>query len=450
MPSLIEQAVALHREGQLGEAVPVYRRILELEPDRDDARHNLGMALLGLGFLQEGEAHVREAWMRNPGNPEMQTTPAAVLDVLMPQGYREQARFWLRAAMAQDPTNQNLRDAWQSTQPPAHVAPEIYDPIAGETLLRYAPRECGRYLYAIDIVGTCNLKCPSCPVGNSDGGQRPKGTMALQVFEQIIEKILQESPSERPEVWLFNWGEPSLHPELPTMVSLLRQHRIRNMISTNLNYEKGVERLAEASADVIKISLSGFHPDTYSPSHAGGDIEHVKQNMLNLRQALDRADSQTDVWVGHHIYRHNFHEQEEVSEFCEQLGFSWRPIQAFWQPIEELVRLKETRNITDPLYNDLLIDPVANADQVLTNRKKSYDCELRFNQTAINVDGTVALCCSIYNNENMLGLNFLDHSHAAIEKAKYNHGFCQTCRSNGFDYSISELPVTLMPESESP
>jgi pyruvate-formate lyase-activating enzyme len=447
MQDLVDKATELHRQGQMEQSIDLYRQILASEPGRPDITHNLGMALLGQGELQEGEALVKQFWTQDPGNTNTRGTPEIVASILLQHGYREQARYWLRIAISLAPHNKQLREAWQQCQPPDYLSPEIFDPVCEETLLRYAPRESNGYLYAIDIVGTCNLKCPSCPVGNSGNIERPKGTMPLDTYRDIINKILQESPSSKPEVWLFNWGEPLLHPHLVEMVELLKENNLPNLLSTNLNYAKGVERLARAAPDRIKISLSGFHPETYSQSHSGGDIETVKAHMHQLRNKLDEYGAMSEVWVGHHIYRHNFHEQDEVREFCEELGFSWQPVQAFWQPIEKLISMQQNSNLADPLLSSLMMNPVENAAQVKVNRKKNYDCELRFNQTVINVDASVSLCCSVYNPENMLDINFLEHSYEDIVKSKYQHGFCKQCRASGFDYSISNLPVSLQRRS---
>ena len=56
-------------------------------------------------------------------------------------------------------------------------------------------------IYNIDIAGTCNLRCPSCPVGNHDqqgyGLKRKSGFMDIQMFEDILTKIgLEDSEPE--------------------------------------------------------------------------------------------------------------------------------------------------------------------------------------------------------------------------------------------------------------
>ncbi len=73
------------------------------------------------------------------------------------------------------------------------------------------------------------------------------------------------------------------------------------------------------------------------------------------------------------------------------------------------------------------------------HRSGRFDCELRFNQTVINHDGSVALCCTVYDQENMLGIKFLEHDHAEIERRKYAHPYCATCFKAGMQYTRAEL-----------
>jgi hypothetical protein len=61
--------------------------------------------------------------------------------------------------------------------------------------------------YSIDIVGNCNLRCPSCPVGNIDlKDTRPKGFILKELFYEIADKISRENRDLNPWVSLYDWG----------------------------------------------------------------------------------------------------------------------------------------------------------------------------------------------------------------------------------------------------
>src|SRR5438552_18815478 len=96
--------------------------------------------------------------------------------------------------------------------------------------------------YLIDIVGTCNLKCPSCPVGNFSNSdfaeaKRATGFMEFELFEKIVAKAQQDCTvrGEPILVHLYNWGEALIHPRIVDFVSLLSQERMPFHISTNMN-----------------------------------------------------------------------------------------------------------------------------------------------------------------------------------------------------------------------
>ena len=49
----VAQALALHQQGRLAEAVPLYREVLTREPHNSDALHLLGLAVAALGDLEQ-------------------------------------------------------------------------------------------------------------------------------------------------------------------------------------------------------------------------------------------------------------------------------------------------------------------------------------------------------------------------------------------------------------
>ncbi|MBL4670848.1 MAG: radical SAM protein, partial [Arenicella sp.] len=337
----------------------LYRSLHQQQPERLDIKHNLGAVLLGLQQLREGARLLGDAINADPRNEGMLGSRKLLAMELYKNNFWEESIPWLIEAIQNDPDDAEVTSVLNRISPRTYLEPEKYDPLAAQTLKRYSPREADSYIYTIDIVGNCNLRCPSCPVGNSPDTGRFKKMMSLEVFTQVLQKIKAETPSEDPQIWLYNWGEPLLHPRLPDMVRAIRQAGFRSYLSSNLNIEKGLKELIKAKPDELKNSLSGFDVQSYESTHTKGDIHLVKSNFYRLRKYIDQYKSPTRVWVGHHIYKNNFHQVDQVRALCEELGFEHHPTQAFYQPLEKLMLIAEGDKdvLSEPILDNLLVRP---------------------------------------------------------------------------------------------
>ena len=293
----------------------------------------------------------------------------------------------------------------------------------------------------IEVVGTCNLRCPSCPVANMPDEPRTKGFMPVELFERIVAKIKREAPVANPDVWLFNWGEPLLHPELPRIIRTLKANGLGAHVSSNLNIHRGLREAIRAEPDSLKISLSGASPEVYRRGHARGDLHLVKSNLYLLRHLLDRTRAKTRVWVGYHLYRHNLHEREAMRALCAELGFEFHESPAMFHPVEKMIDLIDGKRSPEDaaIIGSLLRDPLEHHRDVRARRSGRYDCELRFNMTTINHDGTVAACCATYSAQAMLGVSFLDVPHHELEAMRYRHAICRQCTAYDLQYTVAEL-----------
>ena len=318
------------------------------------------------------------------------------------------------------------------------LMPEIYGPDSRRDEQPHATPSSQQspFTYVIDIVGTCNLRCPSCPVGNLAQADRPKGFMDIGLYEEIISKIKKESPDATPKLWLFNWGEPTLHPKLAEFISIAKSRGLPVMLSSNLNTKLDLKEVIRAAPDEIKISLSGFSQEIYGQTHARGKIDIVKGNMQKIRDYIDEFGVSINVWVSYHLYRHNIVETIPMAEFAQSLGFGFNPIIAFFQPLEKMVEVinNELPDSEKDLVDNLNFHPLQQVIMSRPYRSNDLDCEIRANMTTINYDGSVALCCGVYNQENMLGVNFTDLPHEELQARKYEHEFCKTCYSYGLQF----------------
>jgi MoaA/NifB/PqqE/SkfB family radical SAM enzyme len=287
-----------------------------------------------------------------------------------------------------------------------------------------------RKVYYIDVIEGCNLRCPSCPVGNMRGAPRPKGRMSLELFERILDKIARETPNVQ-YVGLFSWSEPLLHPEIGRMVAAVKQRGFPCWISANLNRIDHLESVIEAGVDNLRISLSGFYQEVYSQTHEGGDIETVKANMRRLRELMDKHHATTKVLVAYHKYRHNMgRDYDAMCALADELGFLMDPTWAFFMPLDKLLDEVEGRlpEKDQKLLKLLAISPAE--QRAIYAGTKPSDCALRADQMSINADGTVALCCAVFDKKNTIAQSFLDVSYEELQGRKYSHATCDKCMSH--------------------
>lgn len=311
-----------------------------------------------------------------------------------------------------------------------------------------------KYQYSLEIAGSCNLRCPSCPVGNmrDKKEERPTQLIENELFYKIIDKISREAIDKNCFVSVFDWGEPTLHPELPKFVSYINQKGLKSRISSNLNHEADFRSIIRSNPTEFQISISGFSSDIYSTTHARGNIYKVKSHMYKLRQYANQFKVSTEFHVCYHVYKHNFSEDfEDMKKLCKELNFKFIPILAKLLPIEKNIAYIKSKNGEGNEYNNkkneiidkdkkiidlLFVNPyeVYKEWKKISKSKKidltSY-CTKREYKTSIRVDGSVGLCCGVYNNGFKVVDNFLDLPHEKIHELRKNNEYCGTCMEHG-------------------
>lgn len=281
-----------------------------------------------------------------------------------------------------------------------------------------------------DVVGSCNLRCPSCPVGHA-GQINPTGLIDKTLVAKLIAKADREYKITG--VYLFNWAEPLLHPELPELIQIVKSRGLRCYLSSNLNILRDtIDDILLAGPDVLRISLSGFTQDVYSKTHAGGNVERVKENMRKLSEARQRTGARTKIRVYYHKYKNNLHEVDLMHAYASSLGFDWSECWAYYMGTEKLIDFMESgpEAREAEFFNNEFALPIRDCLEATTPYRNER-CTLLDKQLVFDLQGNLLPCCTVYDyKRNSIG-NFLNMSPADVEHAKKKASICASCASHG-------------------
>jgi MoaA/NifB/PqqE/SkfB family radical SAM enzyme len=286
----------------------------------------------------------------------------------------------------------------------------------------------------IDIVGACNLSCPSCPMGNSENLNFKKA-MQLDMFKQIVEKAKGEGVRT---IFLYNWTEPLVHPKIGEFIEVINAAGMESGISTNLNLAKNMEKALAAEPGYFRISLSGFYQDTYKKGHVGGDIEVVKQNMIALSEIKQRLGLNTRIDVYYHRYLDNIEEESLMREFSEALGFDFSTGYSVMMPLEKTLAIVERDpSVTATDYETLerlALPPYDDLINVVQHYPKQA-CTLKDDWLVIDCNGNTVLCCTIFNQTEYQVGKYLDMPLAELMGRKSTQkncvDMCNRCAKKG-------------------
>jgi MoaA/NifB/PqqE/SkfB family radical SAM enzyme len=287
--------------------------------------------------------------------------------------------------------------------------------------------------FAIDISGICNLKCPSC-ANSLPLIDFPKGFMTLNDFKKITKKIIKEVGLVS-HFALYNWGEPLLHPQIDLVINYAHSMGIATSVSTNLSISSSeqLHKLVKSSPDMLKISLSGYFPDTYNKTHTGGDITLVKSNLYRVKHYIEKCKSSFLVEVNYHLYKHNIGiDMSKMKDLCRELGFIFSTTYANFGPVERVIAYCEGN--LDSKARDFLNLYLVGIDKALEITKPFHSLPCRFlaNQVNINWDRSVSLCCASHNKQRSVICNdFLQETLENIKVLKRDHDVCKTCTKYG-------------------
>ena len=232
----------------------------------------------------------------------------------------------------------------------------------------------------IDIEPTarCNLRCRMCPNPNL---QRERGFMDLALFREVVD----QTAATTVEYHFDMMGEPTLHPDLLSMLSYAVKAGARVALYTNLTRRNDelMRGLGRGGVDRIIVNLSATDAETYATIHGRDRFETVLSNLALVRASREELGAtRPRVIISHLEMEGNRHELTQVGArlepLCDQL----------WEaPICDWLGTPEIKPLLPP---DL--PPVV-----------PLKCSRLWASASLYWDGRVATCCYDHGEFNILG-----------------------------------------------
>lgn len=138
----------------------------------------------------------------------------------------------------------------------------------------------------IELVGSCNLKCPMCPQSGPGREKAFKKVMRFEVFKKIIDESI---PFGLEFVNIGGSGEPTLSKHLVRSVRYLHERNIKSLIYTNgIRLDAALfEELCESGLSVLKISCQGWDRDSYSHWMSIDAYDEMRAKIRSFKKILD-------------------------------------------------------------------------------------------------------------------------------------------------------------------
>lgn len=426
-------APTLSRVSLPGTTNPAFLMVIDFSSDRPDGTERKQQALLAMAASFSHQPEISACFVQ-----------AFAQQLGMAERY-QRALDLLAQLSSRSPEDSSPETENPSPAAPSHT-PILAQITQGERQQELAvmlqQAQATSFYYTIDIVGACNLKCASCPNGNSDPTLQKHGLMSLATFRQIMDKIHSERGDAKIRIDLYNWGEPCQHPHLPEFISIVKEAGYKCGISCNLSRAKSPEALISAKPDFIRVSLSGSEQSVYGQTHNGGDIESVKTNLRKLRAAIDRFKANTIVQIGYLLYRHNCGDDlTRMRHLCDELDFLFAPAPAILMPLEKLLDAADDHVAEQDraLIGKLLVPPVEMRAIAMPYRNKYTGCTLRTSNLSINFDGSVPLCCAVYDKKFDIVSDYLLTPEKEIQKQREVHPLCTLCTASMSDFAYNSI-----------
>ncbi|MBF0340323.1 MAG: radical SAM protein [Magnetococcales bacterium] len=299
-------------------------------------------------------------------------------------------------------------------------------------------------LLTFEISGSCNAKCPWCHTGALARASQTKRFLEPERFARVLDHLLKLGAIGPDSlICLYNWGEPTLHPQFNEILAILNRRDLHFLLSSNGSLPIQPEPGSMVNLEQFLISMPGFSQASYDKIH-GFQFEKILKNIDDAIVKLAMAGFKRRVQIRFHTYQFNIHELKQASAYFAGRPVIFEPTMAYIANFNQaLAYLKnELDNPTlTRLSKDLLLFYV---DGLVASTPADYHCP-EFDYLTLDEECNLLTCCVLpRGHEDYTFGSVFDLTLEEINARKLAQKVCRDCLQTGLAHWVhSSVPLQL-------
>jgi radical SAM protein with 4Fe4S-binding SPASM domain len=277
----------------------------------------------------------------------------------------------------------------------------------------------------VEVTNICNYLCTGCPTLSL---KRERGYMDSSLFF----KIFEEAGNNLEKVFLWNYGESTLHPNFSQLLRGIGNFTTKKILSTNgsrlLEFE---DPSLFRNLDELIISLNGLDAPTYNLHQKGGDFLKVMQGIRKVAPFI--KDAKTNYALQVVVHKGNLEQLSFAEDFARKEGFDELVFKSF----NVMDKQQKTFDEFVPFGTSYSRYSEKNPSTHPTKSGKGRGC---INSMVINWNGDVNACCWDYTGKTVLG-NVLNQGVYGVWNSEKAKEFRQSILSKQFSDFCVECAI---------
>ena len=254
--------------------------------------------------------------------------------------------------------------------------------------------------------------------------------MPVDRFAAILDTLLAQGVlnPETSTLYLYNWGEPFLHPEFNDIAAEITRRGLRYGLSTNASRLPAGDAAWLNGLQEIQVSMCGFSQASYDRIH-GFDFQHILANIKRLFALLSANGFTGTREILYHIYRFNAGELAACENFATKHQAVFNPYYAIiadWWQVRDWLEGNTRDSQKQAIHADLYMEH-------FDNRKELQDgyrsCKFLEDCFFVDEHGSALTCCILPRNHPDYAVgNLQTDSVSAIRERRNQRPVCRWCK----------------------